>query len=598
MINSIKYFSLITQNILWKEYKLKQEKLEIEYTKKNHIGDITIIIYPLIKKINKPLNILANEIGICLIKKIKYISSFKIINGFLNLKLNDLFYIKLLIKKIQYNNIININNKNNNKLSIMIEFSSPNTNKPLHIGHLRNILLGNAISSLFKFIGRKVITTQIFNDRGIHICKSMLAWQLFGNNKHPNIDNIKGDHFVGNFYIKFNQIFNQEVIDQYNKTKCKKQNLQLVPIMIKAKKMLQKWEKGDLYIRNLWEKMNNWVYQGFNITYNRLGIKFDINEYESNTYLLGKKIILNGLKNGIFFKKYDGSIWIDLKKENLGEKLLLRADGTSVYITQDIGTVINRFNKYPIDTLIYVVGKDQDYHFQVLFTIIKKLNYSWANKLFHLSYEMVTMKSGKMQSRLGTIINIDNLMDDMYKIAYKITNSKLNNSKLNINLEKNKIYEIIAQGALKYYILKIDPKKSILFNKNSAIDFKGDTGTYIQYTYVRICSIKKKYNNNYFLNKKNKFYKLKLTKYERNIIITLDQYYSIIEKSALSLNPSLLANYSYNLSKKFNDLYQNINIINNININQSNFRVQITFLTGKILKICMNILGISLPDYM
>lgn len=592
MKNSILYIKNITKNAILKLYGLNNIELDIEYIIKKFSEDITIVIFPLVKKTSKNLETIGNEIGFYLKNNTDFLDSYKIIRGFLNCKLTNIFY----IKNFEYlnKNIFLKKEKKNNK-SIMIEFSSPNTNKPLHIGHIRNILLGNSISYLFKYIGKNVIKVQIFNDRGIHICKSMVAWNKFGNNNIPEYTKIKSDHFVGIYYIKFYKEWNKEIkilCDkgiEYNKAKEK------ANIMICARNMLKKWESKNIKTISLWKKMNNWVYDGFIKTYKRLGINFDINQYESKTYILGKKIVEKGLKKNIFYKKKDGSIWIDLKDEGLGEKLLLRSDGTSVYITQDLGTVIERFKNYDIDTLIYVVGKEQDYHFKVLFSILKKLKYSFVKKIFHLSYEMVFLPSGKIQSRYGSVVYADDLMDKMYNISSNIC---LEKNKINIKNNKNILYETIAQGALKYHFLKIDPNKKIIFDPKKSLDFKGNTGTYIQYTYVRICSIKRNNNtinndSDYTINSS-----INVNRYERIIIYIIEEFYENIQNSVKNLNPSLIANYAYELAKSFNDYYHNIIILNIKNKHYKNFRFKLTLLTGTILKKCMNILGISLTDYM
>lgn len=464
-----------------------------------------------------------------------------------------------------------------------------------YIGHIRNILLGHAISSLYEEIGRKVIKIQIFNDRGIHICKSMVAWKKFANGKEPKDVGIKGDHFVGHYYICFNKKLEEEIKKLEDIGYKKKEAEERSSIMKEAREMLKKWESGDPEVRNLWKIMNKWVYEGFIKTYNRLGINFDFEQYESDTYLLGKEIVNQGLKDGIFYKKQDGSVWVDLRDEGLDKKLLLRADGTSVYITQDLGTVIQRFKNYSIDTLIYVVGKEQEHHFKVLYAILKKIKFPCTDKIHHLSYGMVKLPDGKMNSRKGYVIHADDLMNEMYNIAYKKTKElgRLEKSFLCCKRNKN-IYEMIGQGALKYNLLKIDPKKSITFDYNSSVDFKGYTCTYIQYSYSRICSIKRK--SKLILSKINK--DIDINKYERSLIKKLEQYPVNINNSVINLNPSLLANYIFELSKLFNDFYQNVNILNYENIIQSNFRLILSIFTGKILKKGMKILGIDMPDRM
>lgn len=592
MKNGIHDFNLIIKKAIFDLYQIDNPKLNISYTNKEIDGDITVILYDLSKKLKKSLYNISQEIGYYLIHNTNIIKSFNIINGFLNFILKDIYYIELFNNIFFNKNFFN-SEINSEKLSVMVEYSSPNTNKPLHIGHIRNILLGNAISSLYKNIGRNVIKIQIFNDRGIHICKSMVGWKRFSNGKNPEDIGMKGDHFVGKYYIYFNKKLEEEIKELEYIGYKKKEAEENSSIMKEAREMLRKWESGDPEVIALWKKMNRWVYKGFIKTYDRLGINFDVEEYESNTYLLGKDIINKGLKKGFFYKKEDGSIWVDLTDEGLDKKLLLRSDGTSVYITQDLGTVIQRFNKYSIDTLIYVVGKEQEHHFKVLYSILKKIQFPWIKKIYHLSYGMVKLPDGKMNSRKGYVINADDIMDEMYNVSY-ILNKELRKSKNSFFKENENIYEIIGQGALKYHILKIDPKKSIKFDYNSSIDFKGHTGTYIQYTYSRICSIQRK--SKLILSKNYK--KISINEYERSLIKKLEQYHLIINNSINNLNPSLLANYIFELSKIFNDFYQNVNILNYENIIQSNFRFNLSIFTGKILNKGMQILGINMPDRM
>lgn len=591
MKNSIEYITLIIQNALIHLYGINESNLEIQYTKKEFQGDVTFIIFLLSKKLQKSLEDLGQEIGQYIEKNTNNILSFNLIRGFLNFQWKDSYYIQLFNNIIQ-NEDFQLKKKYHSK--IMIEYSSPNTNKPLHLGHIRNILLGHSISMLFKSIGEKVIKIQIINDRGIHICKSIVGWKKFGGKQTPQNTGIKGDHFVGKYYTIFEKYSREEIQNLCNKGYGKKQAEQKSSLMQSARKTLQQWESGDPNIINIWKKMNQWVYDGFSKTYYNLGVNFDVEQFESQTYLFGKKIVKEGLEKGIFYQKEDGSIWINLDSEGLDEKLLLRSDGTSVYITQDLGTVVERFKKYSIDILIYIVGEEQNYYFKVLFLILKKLGYSWAEKLYHLSYGMVNLPTGKMKSREGTTVDADNLIKEMHFTARKITEElgKLGNYS---EIEKEELFEIIGQGALKYYILKIDPKKHIIFNPVESIDFKGNTGPYIQYTYARICSLSRKA----FLIKKLKFENIiLLNKYERNIIKLLEQYPIIIENAVKNLNPSLIANYVYDLSKIFNDFYQNINILNNEDINQNNFRIKLSIFTGKILKKSMNILGIKMPERM
>ncbi|WP_185856321.1 arginine--tRNA ligase [Blattabacterium cuenoti] len=558
-------------------------KLDFQYTKKKYTGDITLILFSLSKKLKKPVEQIGAHIGNYVQNKLMGLISFSVVGGYLNFIFEDSYYFHIL-KEMLNKNFYDLKLQTEN---IMVEYSSPNANKPLHLGHIRNNLIGYSISEILKMVGHKIIRIQIINDRGIHICKSMIAWEEFGKGDTPESVGMKGDHFVGKYYCLFDKIYREE-IQNYSGINSKKKD---VPILEKSRKLLKKWESGDRPTINLWKKMNQWVYNGFKKTYKELGITFDQVEYESDVYEIGKNIIKKGLKKKIFFKKKDGSVWIDLMKEGFDEKLLLRSDKTSVYMTQDIGTAVERFRKYKIDKLIYIVGEEQDYHFQVLFNILSRLGYVWVNKLSHLSYGMVELPSGKMKSREGNIIDADRLILEMYSIAKK--NFFKNFSKE----EKEKYSKIIGIGALKYYFLKVDPKKKIVFYPEKSIDFKGNTGTYIQYTYSRIRSLERKFfdqcsfTNEYWNN-------AKFDTYERNMIKILKKYPLILKKSAENLNPSLVANYIYEVSKIFNHLYQNKKMIDILDIVHSNIRMNIIHVTGDILKYGMGLLGIEILDRM
>ncbi|WP_238784279.1 arginine--tRNA ligase [Blattabacterium cuenoti] len=561
-------------------------KLDFQYTKKEYLGDITLILFPLSKKLKEPVEKIGKHIGNYVHNQLMGLISFSIIGGFLNFIFEDNYYLHLLKKMLSNNYLYDLKFKFSSK-NIMVEYSSPNANKPLHLGHIRNSLIGSSISEILKMVGHKIIKIQIINDRGIHICKSMIAWKEFGKGETPDSIGMKGDHFVGKYYCLFDKVYREEI---RNNSKDQ-QNKNQVSILQKSRNLLKKWESGDQKTIVLWKKMNKWVYKGFKETYEKLGITFDKVEYESNVYEVGKNILKEGLKKRIFFQKKDGSIWIDLIKEGFDQKLLLRSDQTSVYITQDIGTAVERFRKYKIDKLIYIVGKEQDYHFQVLFRILSRLGYVWANKLSHLSYGMVDLPSGKMKSREGNIIDADSLILEMYSIAKK-------NLLKDFSKEEQEEYsKIIGIGAIKYHFLKVDPKKRILFYPEKSIDFKGNTGPYIQYTYSRIRSLERKFfdlcslTHEYWDN-------AKFDTYERNMIKILQKYPFILKKSAEKLNPSLIANYIYEVSQIFNHLYQNKKIINPLDIIQSNIRMNIVHITGNILKSGMRLLGIKMLDRM
>ncbi|WP_185849387.1 arginine--tRNA ligase [Blattabacterium cuenoti] len=566
-------------------YKIEScPKLDFQYTKKEYPGDITLILFPLSKKFKKPVEKIGKDIGDYVQNQLKGLIQFSIIRGFLNFIFKNDYYIHIL-KEMLNTNFFELKYPSK---KIMIEYSSPNTNKPLHLGHIRNSLIGASIAEILKTVGHEIIKIQIINDRGIHICKSMIAWKMFGKGETPDSVKIKGDHFVGKYYSLFNKIYHKEIQELSNRKSTQSS------ILNQARELLKKWELGDPVIRNTWKKMNQWVYNGFEKTYKKLGITFDQTEYESNIYEIGKKIVKKGLKEGVFFQKKDGSIWIDLIKEGFDQKLLLRSDQTSVYITQDIGTAIERFKKYNVDQIIYIVGKEQDYHFQVLFNVLKRLGYIWVNKLSHLSYEMVYLPSGRMKSREGNIIDADSIILEMSSIAKKNFLKKYPKEKKE---EQEKYAEIIGLGALKYYFLKIDPRKKIIFHPEKSIDFKGKTGTYIQYTYSRIRSLERNFFNfrlllNYYWSN------IKFDVHEKNMIKILQKYPLILKKSAIYLNPSLIANYIYEVSKTFNHLYQNKKLIDPLNVIHSNICMNIIHITGNILKSGMNLLGIKMLDRM
>ncbi|WP_041936100.1 arginine--tRNA ligase [Blattabacterium sp. (Nauphoeta cinerea)] len=566
-------------------YKIKScPELDFQYTKKEYPGDITLVLFSLSKKLKKPVEKIGKDIGNYVQNKLKGLIQFSIIRGFLNFIFEDDYYIYLL-KKMLNTNFYDLKYPTK---KIMVEYSSPNTNKPLHLGHIRNSLIGASLAEILKMVGHEIIRTQIINDRGIHICKSMIAWKRFGKGKTPDSAKMKGDHFVGKYYSLFDKISCKEIQELDNKSS--KEDYNQYSILNQARELLKKWELGDSEIRNTWRTMNQWVYNGFEETYKKLGIHFDKIEYESDIYKMGKEIVKKGLKKGIFFQKKDGSIWIDLTKEGFDQKLLLRSDQTSVYITQDIGTAVERFKKYNIDQIIYIVGKEQDYHFQVLFNILKRLGYIWVNKLFHLSYEMVYLPSGRMKSREGNIVDADSIILEMYSIAKKNFSNKFIKKE-----EQKQSSEILGLGALKYFFLKIDPRKKIIFHPEKSIDFKGKTGTYIQYTYSRIRSLERKFLNlcpllNYHWSN------IKFDIHEKNMIKILQKYPLVLKKSAIQLNPSLIANYIYEVSKIFNHLYQYKRLIDPLNVIHSNICMNIIHVTGNVLKSGMNLLGIKMLD--
>lgn len=580
----------ILSQIIEELYDYSPDRLEIQNTRKEFDGQYTLVTFPLIKALKKKPEDLGNEIGNALLSK-NLISGFNVVKGFLNLSFPSEFWLNNLVENASQAKFGFTENHPEAK-SVMVEYSSPNTNKPIHLGHIRNNLLGYSVANIFKAAGHKVQKIQIINDRGIHICKSMIAWEKFGNGETPESSGIKGDHLVGKYYVEFDKHYREEIKDLVSQGQSEDEAKKNAPLFKEAQEMLVKWEAGDEKVRNLWAKMNGWVYEGFGETYKRLGVDFDHYQYESNTYLLGKDLIQKGIESGVFYKKEDGSVWIDLTKEGLDEKLVLRSDGTSVYMTQDLGTAVERFETFDIDKLIYVVGNEQDYHFKVLFLILKKLGYKWADSLEHLSYGMVNLPDGKMKSREGTVVDADELMEDMFLTAKEIS-SELGKLDGYSEEEKDSLYEIIGMGALKYYILKVDPKKGILFDPKESVDFNGNTGPFIQYTYARIQSILRKESPAEFdLNS------IEINEAEIEIIRHLYNFEETIQKSAEDLSPALVANYVYDLVKLFNSFYQNYPILKTDNQNTKNFRLRLSQWVSQVIFNSLDLLGINSPEKM
>ncbi len=574
------------------KYNLDYNDFEIQQTRKDFEGDLTIVIFPLLKYIKQnPVN-LGKELGTFILNNSVHVTGFNVIQGFLNLTISSFYYLEFL------NNCLNddygFTRINKNSLLYLVEYSSPNTNKPLHLGHIRNILLGYSMSKILEASGKRVNKTQIINDRGIHICKSIVAWLKYGDNKSPTDSNEKGDFFVGKYYILFDKIYKKEVSELIKSGLAKKEAEQNSSIFLEAKELLKKWEAGDKEVINIWKLMNGWVYEGFNKTYNDLGVDFDSLYYESETYLIGKEIIKHGLEKQIFYKKNDGSVWIDLSDQGLDEKLLLRSDGTSVYMTQDLGTAYKRYKDNPeMKGLIYTVGNEQDYHFNVLFKILKKLGFKWAENLFHLSYGMVDLPSGKMKSREGTVVDADEIILEMTNNASKLSKELGKLDGLSSN-DKKVLNETIGLGALKYYILKVDPKKRILFDPNDSIDFNGNTGPFIQYTYARIQSLLTK--SNYKKSKINN--QLEINDKEKQLLKLLTIFPEIIKSAADNLNPALIANYTYELVKNFNSYYQTTTILKINDEELKGFRLTLSYKVASIIKSSMKLLGINVPEKM
>jgi len=569
------------------------DKIEFQSTRKEFDGDITMVIFPLLKVIKSNPVELGNKIGTYLVDNIPEVKTFNVVSGFLNIVISDEYYLNFF-NNIKDNPKFGFVAPNPNEAAVMVEYSSPNTNKPLHLGHVRNNLLGYSVAEIIKASGKKVYKTQIINDRGIHICKSMLAWQKFGKGQTPENSGLKGDKLVGNFYVAFDKAYKEEIAHLMSEGKSEDEAKKQAPIIIEAQEMLLKWEAGDAEVISLWKTMNQWVYDGFAITYKNLGVDFDSYYYESNTYLLGKDVVQIGLEKGIFEKDPDGSVWIDLTPDGLDRKIVLRSDGTAVYMTQDIGTAIQRVKDFPdVGGMVYTVGNEQDYHFKVLFLILKKLGFEWSKNLFHLSYGMVDLPSGKMKSREGTVVDADDLMNEMTETAQKISEDlgKLESYSAE---EKAKLYNTIGLGALKYYILKVDPKKRILFDPEESVDFAGNTGPFIQYTYARIQSIIRKANFDF----SPKTAIETLHEKEKELLKQLELFPEVIQNAAQNHSPALIANYTYDLVREYNSFYQAVPILGSNVQDEKIFRVQLSKKVADTIAAAFQLLGIQVPERM
>ena len=583
------------KNAIEQVYKITLEQVEFQPTRKDFEGDITVVTFPMLRQIKTNPVQLGQAIGDYLVENVPEVVRFNVVQGFLNIVLGDRYFLNVF-NEIKSRKDFGKSGSTENSKTIMVEYSSPNTNKPLHLGHVRNNLLGYSVAEILKASGNKVYKTQIINDRGIHICKSMLAWKRFGNGETPESTGLKGDKLVGNYYVKFDQEYKREISGLIAEGKPEEEAKAQAPILLEAKEMLIKWEAGDPEVISLWKKMNQWVYKGFEKTYNALGVDFDKNYYESETYLLGKEVVEQGLKKDVFYKKEDGSVWIDLTADGLDEKIVLRSDGTAVYMTQDIGTAIQRVKDFDIDGMVYTVGNEQDYHFKVLFLILKKLGFNWSNYLHHLSYGMVDLPEGKMKSREGTVVDADDLIEQMKETA-KTISEELGKLDGYSEEEKEELYKIIGLGALKYYILKVDPKKRILFNPEESVDFQGNTGPFIQYTYARIQSILRKSGFDYTQELTiDQGYNLQ--EREKELIKQLQLYPEIVQLAAGNHSPALIANYTYDLVKEFNAFYQNVTILGTEDIEEKKFRVQLSDSVGKVIKSAFQLLGIQVPERM
>lgn len=567
------------------------ELLQVQTTRKEFEGDYTVVVFPLLRISRKSPEQTGSEIGREILDSLPEIESFQVIKGFLNLKMSSSYWINRL-QDIALTKNYGMGSPSGR--TVMIEFSSPNTNKPLHLGHIRNNLLGWSVSRIMEANGHKVVKVNLVNDRGIHICKSMLSWLRYGQNVTPESSGIKGDHLVGDYYVRFDKQYKEEVKELVNGGMEEEQALREAPILQEAQSMLVKWEQGDEQVLNLWKKMNGWVYQGFDITYKRMGITFDKIYYESETYLLGKELVMKGLKDGVFFRDPDGSIWCDLTSEGLDRKLLLRADGTSVYITQDLGTAVSRYQEYGFDTHVYVVGNEQNYHFQVLKLLLKKLGFSWADDIIHLSYGMVELPEGRMKSREGTVVDADDLMDNMIETARE---TSLESGKLEDMSPEGQehLFEILGLGALKYFILKVDPRKTMLFDPRESIDFNGNTGPFIQYTFARIRSILRKAASRGY---HSRMYGRPMLEKELRLIKLMANYPQIIEESGRDYSPAQIANFSFDLAREFNQYYHEVTVLHEEDRELRDQRLLLLEQVARLLESSMGLLGITLPERM
>ena len=574
-------------------YNTPLETVEFQATRKDFEGDITVVTFSMLRTIKMNPAQLGEELGAYLSEHVDEVVRYNVVKGFLNLVLSDAYFMTFF-QTVCANPTFGFVSPSDDQ-AVMVEYSSPNTNKPLHLGHVRNNLLGYSVSEILKASGKKVYKTQIINDRGIHICKSMLAWQRYGNNETPESTGLKGDKLVGNYYVKFDQVYKEEIKELEAKGLSTEEAKAQAPILLEAQDMLLKWEAGDAAVVSLWEQMNAWVYAGFEVTYKALGVNFDSYYYESQTYLLGKSFIQEGLQKGVFIKKEDGSVWCDLTSDGLDEKIVLRTDGTAVYMTQDIGTAIQRLKDFPdVGGMVYTVGNEQDYHFKVLFLILKKLGFDWAKNLTHLSYGMVDLPSGKMKSREGTVVDADDLIVEMASTAKEIS-QELGKLEGYSELEKAETYTTIGLGALKYFILKVDPKKRILFDPQASVDFQGNTGPFIQYTYARIQAILRK---SPVETKDEPLLEYALHDKEKSLLKQLQLFPEVIQQAASNYSPALVANYAYDLVKEFNSFYQNVSILGADSTSEIRFRVQLSQAVATTIKNAFSLLGIQVPERM
>ena len=594
MINAQEILFGSIHQALTQLYNISSPTITFQKTRKEFEGDFTLVTFPYTKETKKSPEQIGQELGDFLLANNNQVSAFNVVKGFLNISLSNQFWLGYF-NSIKDSKTIGYKPEKSSGKTIMLEYSSPNTNKPLHLGHVRNNLLGFSVAQVLKANGHNVIKVNLVNDRGIHICKSMLAWQKFGNGETPTSSGLKGDFFVGKYYVAFDKAYKKEIEELIAQGKTKDEAEKNAPLIIEAQDMLRKWEAGDTEVVNLWKTMNGWVYEGFAITYKTLGVDFDKMYYESNTYLLGKEIIKEGLEKNVFYKKENGSVAIDLSAEGLDEKIVLRSDGTSVYITQDLGTAIERFKEFPeLSQLIYTVGNEQDYHFKVLFKILEKLGHTWAKECYHLSYGMVELPEGKMKSREGTVVDADELLDEMFATA-TATTKELGKVDDFSDEEFNELSRTIGLGALKYFILKVDPKKKMLFDPKESIDFNGHTGPFIQWTHARIKSILRKTDTTF----EKEEAKVEMNALEKEIVKLIYDFESVVNEAGTTFNPALIANYIYEVTKLFNRFYHDYpGILKEEDQNIKNFRLQLSKLCAQAISNAMSLLGIIVPEKM
>jgi arginyl-tRNA synthetase len=576
-------------------YDYSAEFVQLQNTRKDQIGDFTIVVFPFVRFSKKSPEETGQEIGVFVSEKVDLIESFQVVRGFLNFIIKKEYWLNYLGEAYNNNSFGLVNQLSDSK-TVMVEYSSPNTNKPLHLGHIRNNLLGFSISEILKANGNKVIKTNIVNDRGIHICKSMYAWQKWGNGETPESTGMKGDHLVGKFYVEFSNQLKHEIANLISKGFSEEEAENNSPSMNAARELLVKWEANDPDTINLWKTMNGWVYKGFDETYKKLGVDFDKIYYESETYITGKEEVSRGEKEGVFFRKEDQSVWADLTADGLDQKLLLRSDGTSVYITQDIGTAKMRYDDFTIDKMIYVVGNEQNYHFQILALLLDKLGYSWGKDLFHFSYGMVELPSGKMKSREGTVVDADDLIDEMTEVARRMSQELGKLESLSKD-EAEDTFRIIALGALKYFILKVDPRKNMLFNPEESIDFNGNTGPFIQYTHARIKSVLRKALEKQIVFHTD-FNHTEISQKEKDLLKTITLFPDVVKEAGDNYSPAIIANYCYELVKEYNQFYHDHSILAESDEAKRNFRLVLSSTVAKVAKTGMGLLGIQMPERM